>query len=219
MYTKGPNGTVAALQAGAVELLDAQMHAEQTIPCPNTSKTCGISLDQSSAGRTDFALCSSSDRNQQLCDFYAGWPAKKVKQAVSPAREDPFPYTTNDTWEVSPNENWLFKGGHLTRVGMDGNSSLVNPTNFVGDNGGNCNGQLSEAQPRRFLATCVGTHWYSDGMLDNIFGFSRSVLFDVTTKSIIGRFDGSAFISAALSPSGRKIAILKGQKVRLYDAP
>jgi hypothetical protein len=102
---------------------------------------------------------------------------------------------------------------------MDGNSSLVNPTNFVGDNGGNCNGQLSEAQPRRFLATCVGTHWYSDGMLDNIFGFSRSVLFDVTTKSIIGRFDGSAFISAALSPSGRKIAILKGQKVRLYDAP
>jgi hypothetical protein len=219
MYTRGPHGTVAALQDDAIELLDAQMHAEQTIPCPNSSKSCGISLDQSSAAGEDFALCSSSDQSQQLCDFYTGWPATKSGQKALPVREDPFTRVATNTWRVSPRENWLFKGGHLTRVDLDGSNSLVNPTNFVGDNGGSCNGQLSEASPRRFLATCVGTHWYSDGMFDNIFGFSHTVLFDVTTNRIIGRVDGSASIESALSPSGRKIAILKGEKTRLYDAP
>lgn len=56
-------------------------------------------------------------------------------------------------------------------------------------------------------------------MFDKIFGFSHTVLFDVTTNSIIGRIDGSAFIQSALSPSGGKIAIMKGEKIRLYDAP
>jgi hypothetical protein len=219
MYARGPHGTVAALQTGAIELLDAQMHAEQTIPCPNSSETCGISLDQSSAGSTDFALCSASDQNQQLCDFYAAWPATKVKQAASPVREDPYTHTAYNAWQVSPSEKWFFGGGHLESVKAGGSQSLVNPTDFVGANGGNCNGQLSETSPKRFLATCIGTHWYSDGMFDNIFGFSHTVLFDVTTYSIIGRVDGSAFIVSALSPSGRKIAILKGERVRLYDAP
>jgi hypothetical protein len=183
------------------------------------SRSCGISLDQSSAASADFALRSSSDQSQQFCDFYTGWPATKSRQTGLPVRVDPFTRAAANSWQVSPSENWLFKGGHLTRVSTDGNSSLVDPTNFVGDNGGNCSGQLSEESPRRFLATCVGTHWYSDGMFDNIFGFSRTLLFDVTTKSIIGRIDGSAFISAALSPSGRRIAFLKGEKVRPYDAP
>jgi hypothetical protein len=35
----------------------------------------------------------------------------------------------------------------------------------------------------------------------------------------IVRVDGSAFIESALSPSGQKVAILKGKKIRLYDAP
>jgi hypothetical protein len=39
MYTKGPHGTVAALQAGAIELLDAQMHTLQTIGVPTARKT------------------------------------------------------------------------------------------------------------------------------------------------------------------------------------
>ncbi len=219
MYTRGPHGTVAALQAGAIEFLDAQMHAEQTIPCPNGSKSCGITLDQSSAASEEFALCSSSDQSQQFCDFYSEWPAKKSRQVSLPVRIDPFTRVAANSWQVSPSENWLFKGGHLTRVNSDGSNSLVNPTDFVGDNGGGCRGQLSDALPRRFLATCVGTHWYSDGMFDNIFGFSHTVLFDVTTNSVIGKIDGSAFIESALSPSGRRVAILKGEKIRLYDAP
>lgn len=219
MFTKGPHGTVAALQDGSIELLDGNMHSVQTVHCPNSSRACGISLDQSSTSDADFALCSSSDQTQRVCDFYDGWPAKKVRQEAFSERIDPFTHAAANSWQVSPNENWLFKGGHLTRVGMDGRSSLVSPTDFVGSNGGSCGGQLSEAPPRRFLATCVGAHWYSDGMFDNIFGFSHAVLFDVTTGNIIGQVDGGAFISSALSPSGREIAILKGKKVRLYSAP
>lgn len=220
MYTKGPHGTVAALQTGEIDLLDAQLqHVEQTIPCPNSSKSCGINLAQSSAAREDFALCSSSDLSQQFCDFYTGWPPTESRQARLPVEIDPFSRSARNAWRVSPRENWLFKGGYLTRVDSDGSSSLVNPTNFVGNNGGGCNGQLSEASPRRFLVTCVGTHWYSDGMFDSIFGFSHTMLFDVTTNKIIGRVEGSAFIESALSPSGREIALLKGKKVRLYDAP
>jgi hypothetical protein len=219
LYTKGPHGTVAALQTGEISLLDAQMHTEQTIPCPNTSKTCGISVAQSSTVGSDFAVCSSSDQSQQICDFYAGWPATKVRQEVFPVRTDPFTHMANNEWRVSPSEKWSFDSGHLISIAGNGSRSLVNPTNYVGNDGGNCNGQLSEASPMRFLATCIGTHWYSDGMFDAIFGFSHTLLFDASTKSIIGRVDGSAFISSALSPSGRQIAILKGGKVRLYDAP
>jgi len=54
-------------------------------------------------------------------------------------------------------------------------------------------------------------------MFDAIFGFSRVVLFDVSTKTVIKRIDGPAYVSAALSPSGKRVAILKGGKVRLYE--
>jgi hypothetical protein len=134
-------------------------------------------------------------------------------------RENPFTHIASNEWQVLPGEKWFFKNGQLTSLTHNWRRSLVNPTDFIGNNGGHCDGQLSEAIPMRFLATCIGTHWYSDGDLNAIFGFSHTLLFDVSTKSIIGRVDGSAFISSALSPSGRQIAILKGGKVRLYDAP
>ncbi len=138
--------------------------------------------------------------------------AKKVREEEFAALMDPFTRASSSSWRVSQSENWLFKGGHLTRIGADGKSSLVSPTDFVGDQGGGCGGELSEELPRRFLATCVGTHWYSDGMFDSIFGFSHVVLFDVSTGNIIGQVDGSAYISSALSPSGREIAILKAKR-------
>lgn len=219
LYTRGPHGTVAQLQTGEINLLDAQMHAEQTIPCPKTSKTCGISVAQSPTIGSDFALCSSSDQSQEDCDFYTGRPATRVRQAAFPLGENPYTRLASNVWQVSPEEKWSFDKGRLASTKANGTRSLVDPTNFVGDNGGGCEGQLSEAPPQRFLATCVGTHWYSDGMFDGLFGFSRTLLFDVSTKSILGRVDGSAFISAALSPSGRKVAILKNGKVRLYDIP
>ncbi len=219
LYTKGPQGTVAAIQVGEIELLNDQMHSERTLPCPNKSKTCGINLDRSPARSTDFAVCSSLDQRTQLCDFYSGWPATRGRQEALPVREDPFTRTADGTWAVSSKESWTFKSGQLTRIEKNGSNSLVFPTNLVGENGGSCEGQLSEVLPRRFLATCVGTRWYSDGMFDSIFGFSHTVLFDVSTKDLVGRIDGGAFITSALSPSGRQIAILRGGKVRLYEAP
>ncbi len=81
MYTNGPHSTVAALQDGAIDLLDGMLHSVQTIPCPKDVKTCGISLDQSSAVNADFAVCSASDQTHQICNFYSGWrPRKFVKK-------------------------------------------------------------------------------------------------------------------------------------------
>lgn len=109
MYTKGPHGTVAAFQTGKVNLLDAQMRAEQTIPCPNNSNTCGITVALSSTIDSDFALCASFDRTQRICDFYTGWPATKARQASFPAGEDPFSRLPGNVWQASPNEKWLFE--------------------------------------------------------------------------------------------------------------
>ncbi len=219
LYPRGPHGTVAQLKKGEINLLDAQMHPEQKIPCPNASKTCGISVAQSTTIGSDFALCSSSDQSQEDCDFYTGRPATRVRQAAFPLGENPYTLLASNVWRVSPEEKWSFDNGRLASTKANGTRSLVDPTNFVGDNGGGCEGQLSEEPPQRFLVTCVGAHLYSDGMFDGLFGFSRTLLFDVSTRSILGRVDGGAFISAALSPSGRQIAILKNGKVRLYDVP
>ena len=90
MYTNGPHGTVAALQDGAIDLLDGTLHSVQTIPYPHDVTTCGISLDQSSAVNADFAVCSVSDQTHRVCDFYGGWPSKKVRQEAFASGMDPF---------------------------------------------------------------------------------------------------------------------------------
>ncbi|MGA7318517.1 MAG: hypothetical protein WBX22_31640 [Silvibacterium sp.] len=71
-FSKGPRGTIAALGSGEIELMDAQLHREQTITCPNGSKSCRISLAPSPALDSEFAVCSTVDRQQQVCDFYSG---------------------------------------------------------------------------------------------------------------------------------------------------
>jgi hypothetical protein len=218
-YTRGPHGTIAKLQTGEIKLLNAEMHVEQEIPCPKASERCGISVPLSPTTGSDFALCSYSGHGQQDCDFYAGSPAIRIRQAAFTLAENPYTGLTRIFWQVSPEERWFFDDGRVASVKTDGSRSLVNSTNFIGRNGGDCNGQLSEASPTRFLATCVGTHWYSDGIFDRLFGYSRILLFDVSARTLLGRVDESAFISASLSPSGRRIAILKTGKVRLYDVP
>jgi hypothetical protein len=54
-------------------------------------------------------------------------------------------------------------------------------------------------------------------MFDAIFGFSRVVLFEVSSGHLVMRIDGPAFTSAALSPYGKRVATLRGSKVRLYE--
>ena len=217
LFAKGPRGTIAAMRSGEIELLDVQLHHQQTLTWPNSPKSCGITLAPNSLLDSEFAVCSVEVPQQQVCDFYRGWPAVMFRRANSQP-EDPYSHLVDrHAWKVGINEIWFFSNGHLTRSEANKVSSPVSSEDFVGKDGGGCNGYLSEVEPRRFLAVCIGTHWYSDGMFDAIFGFSRVILFDVSSRSPIQRIDGPAYISAALSPSGKRVAILKGGKVRLYQ--
>ncbi len=219
---RGPRGTVAGLSWGKIELLDNQLRPIRTLDCPDGSHSCGITLAPSSAFDSEFALCSVKTA-QRTCDFYRDWPAVRISSATTAEAEDPYTHLVvggytgyNAQWRVGPDETWAFSDGVLKSSHTDGTSSPVSPEDFVGKNGGSCDGELSSAEPRRFLAVCAGTHWYSDGMFDSIFGFSRIVVFDVPSGRIVSRIDGPAYTSAALSPSGKLIAVLRGSKVRLY---
>jgi hypothetical protein len=219
---RGPRGTVAGYSSGKIELLDNQLRPMQSLDCPDGSKSCGITVAPSPASDSGFALCSVKDP-QRICDFYRDWPAVRVSSATIPEAEDPYTHLVvsgyrgyNAQWRVGPGENWAFSNGLLKSSHADGTSTLVSPEDFVGKNGGGCDGELSSAEPRRFLAVCTGTHWWSDGMFDSIFGFSRVVVFDVPSGRIISRIDGPEYTSASLSPSGKLIAVLRGSKVRLY---
>ncbi len=220
-FSRGPRGMIAGLRSGKIELLDDQLHPQQSLECPNSSKFCGISLVPRAGIDSEFAVCSSVADARQICDLYRGWPAIRVSSNTFSQTEVPYtPFITvpqNAAWHVSAGEIWFFSDGRLMRSEPDKVSSPVNPEDFVGKNGGNCEGALSDLEPRRFLALCTGTHWYSDGMFDAIFGFTRVVLFEAPSGCIIQRFDGPAYISAALSPSGKKVAILRSGRVLLYE--
>ena len=219
--SRGPRGTIAGVYPGKIDLLDTQLRLKQSLDCPNGPKGCWITLAPNSAFNSEFAVCSYADA-QQVCGFYRDWPAEKISSrttAISGA-EDPYThaaYIGHPSWQVGNGETWFFDNGLLTRAGVGKASSLVSSKDFAGKNGGHCEGQLSASEPLRFLAVCIGTHWYSDGMFDAIFGFSRVVLFDVPSGHQLVRINGPAFTSAAISPSGKRIAILRDSRVRLYE--
>ena len=219
--SRGPRGTIAGLAWGKIELLDTQLRLKQGLHCPNGLNSCGITLAPSSAFDSEFAVCSSADATQN-CEFYRGWPAEKVPSgttAISVA-ENPYTHAASvgeASWQVGNGETWYFNNGQLMRAGVGKASSLVSSEDFLGKDGGYCEGQLSASEPRRFLALCTGTHWSSDGTFDAIFGFSKVILFDVPSGHPVMRIDGPAVSSAALSPSGKRVAILRGSKVRLYE--
>lgn len=222
--SRGPRGTIAGVYPGKIELFDTQLHLKQSLDCPNGPKGCWITLAPDSAFNSEFAVCSLAGK-QQVCDFYRDWPAEKVSSGTTAisaisATENPYTHATDigpPSWQVGNGETWSFNNGLLKRAGVGKTSSPVSSEDFVGKNGGNCEGQLSASEPRRFLAVCTGTHWYSDGMLDAIFGFSRVVLFDVPSGHQVMRINGPAFTSAALSPSAKRVATLRDSKVRLYE--
>jgi hypothetical protein len=220
-FSRGPHGTIAGFGGEKIELLDTQLRLKQRLDCPDGSNACGITLAPSAAFNSDFALCSTVHA-QQVCDFYRDWPAEKVpsKTASTATPENPYTHDANfgrGPWQVGGGETWSFDNNfRLVRAGVGRSSSLVTTEDFVGKGGGNCDGELSTSGPRRFLVVCNGTHWYSDGMFDSIFGFSRVVLFDAPPGHQVMRIDGPAFTSAALSPSGKRVATIRGSKLRLY---
>jgi hypothetical protein len=71
-------------------------------------------------------------------------------------------------------------------------------------------------RPRRFLATCIGAHVFTDGDLDRIFGYSRIAPFDFASLRILARIDGRAYTCAARSPEDKLVAVLHDGKVSFY---
>jgi hypothetical protein len=74
--------------------------------------------------------------------------------------------------------------------------------------------------PTRFLTFCRGTNFYTDGDFDAWLGFTKIALLDVQTKRTLYELKDSFRVGdAALSPNGKFIAVIKGKKLRIYDAP
>jgi hypothetical protein len=224
---RGPSGTLLVGHDDEVDLMNSELQVLQTIRCPTEKRACGVF--PSPAGANDFALCSVSG-DVENCNFYRGLPSVQVTgdqpSFPVPSKISHSPFATlpetvkawnnRSEWKVSEDEVWYFdKDGILSGLNSNGSPSPVSTEKWTPTDS-NCTGDISATEPRRFLATCVGTHFYTDGDLDAIFGFSRIALFDVTSRRILARINGPAYTSAALSPSGKSFAVTHDRKVRLY---
>ena len=226
--TRGHIGTLLVHREHDVEILDSSLQTVQTLSCPSQQERCHVFLPPSTS-QTDFAICSMA-RTIGTCTFYAGRPATAIETVQLPGgfekrpyEEPTLPRLSSGAITLNPisvgRETWFFtQNDSLMAVLPDGTIGPVSNTHWVPD-GSYCHGEVSIAEPRRFLATCDGAYVYTDGDLDNLFGYSRIALFDVATRRIILHVSGRAYTSAALSPSGQLVAIAHGNKVRMYRIP
>lgn len=228
---RGTAGTVLVGHGNVIDLMDTELRTQQTITCSTEKAPCSLFTPPSSAD-SDFAVYSQT-ASFQNCNFYRGQPAARAPEQASsfpitngvahtPYKEVTLPDTIQTStynraaWRVSKSETWYFdKRGELTSLNVDGATSPVSTEQWTPKES-NCTGDPSTSEPRRFLAICVGTHFYTDGELDAIFGYSRIALFDVASRRILTRIDGAAYTFAASSPSGKLIAVTHDKKVRLY---
>ena len=212
--------------------MGADTGVHQTIQCP-TRVACDLYAPSANLPDSDFAICSEN-KPTETCDFYKGNPAKLLQGRttvvpmfkgifpVSPyqnvripeqTQSYPFPQTA---WPGSGSDLWYFDPqGVLTILKADRSTAPVTALPWTPKDSA-CTGELSSADPRRFLAICIGAHFYSDGDLDAIFGYSRIALFDVGSRDFLMRLDGPAYTSAFLSPSGKLIATVHLGRLRLY---
>jgi hypothetical protein len=231
--SRGPTGMVFVGYGNEVDLVRLDMSTQQAFKCPNEKTPCQAFVPRLPSGDSDFALCSQAI-TIETCNFYQGLPAIprpeettsfEIKNGItrSPYKEAtiPSPASPYDqlAWTVSESQTWYFDDeGTLAILKSSGFKIPVSIEHWT-PKGSSCTGDLSVSEPRRFLATCVGTHFYTDGDFDAIFGYSRIALFDVASRRIIARIDGPAYIYAVLSPAGKIIAVNHGSSVRLYRAP
>jgi hypothetical protein len=229
---RGPAGTLLVGRGDEVDVMDSALHRRQTIRCMTEKLPCAIFAPSLSSTDSDFAVCSRTE-SVETCKFYRGEPAVQTAEPAfsflishgiprSPYKQVSFPEKTQTSsferkgWEVGRSQVWYFdKDGILTRLSSNGSIEPVSAEHWA-PKGSNCDGDFSASQPKRFLATCVGAHFYTDGDLDAIFGYSRIALFDVASRHIVARIDGPAYTTAVLSPSGKLIAVTHSNKVHLY---
>lgn len=202
-----------------VSLVDWSLRVDQILECPPGTKACAIFVSPATTSGSDFALCSNV-APAEICDFYRGNPALRISEdrfslraiAANPYDQPP----ALRGWRVGQSETWYFDDhGRLAARDSKGGGRLVSSEHWTPDYS-DCTGELSAHAPHRFLAVCLGAHFYTDGALDNLFGYSRIALFDVASQSILAHINGPAYTWAALSPSGKLIAVLHGDRIRLY---
>jgi len=234
-FLPGPSGTLLIGDGSQADLLDKELRTKQSLKCPVENTACSIFTPLSHPSNSDFALCSYT-ASEENCAFYRGFPSEKVSErkldkppsnSITPndPYEEPAFSTTGlapphkrRAWRVGPSELWYFDDHQrLARMGSKGPMGPVSAEKWTPEYS-NCTGDLSASELRRFLATCVGAHIYTDGELDALFGYSRIALFDVASRQIVARIDGPAYTSAVLSPSGKLIAVEHMSKIRLYRA-
>ena len=230
-FSRGPAGTALVGHGATVDLVKPNLQVEQSIECPD-NKLCAIFPSPSGSSESDFALCSIVSPTEH-CDLYKGLPAARLAEQTmdlpSPKvviPKDPYLNVAHSdwlstlsnsykVWRISEKELWYFDyHGTLTNMIVGRSTTPVSSEQWTPKNS-YCTGEVSAHKPIRFLATCAGTHFYTDGDLDAIFGYSRIALFDVTSKQMLTRIDGPAFTFAALSPDGRKIAVIHNERVKI----
>jgi hypothetical protein len=227
---KVSNGALVAPPA-TVDILDGSLRTQQTLPCPKGEGYCRIVVPDQPDAKADFALCFDTPQVFD-CDLYRGNPASKVSEirTVDPpigSALGPFPITVlpgkplglrfdPKAWKVTQSDFWYFnEQSVLMRRDSSGSISPVSKEKWV-PNLSSCDGQLSASEPRRFFGFCSGAHFYTDGDLDAIFGFSRIAVFDVESREMLLRIDGPAYTTALMSPSGKTVAVAHGNTIRLY---
>lgn len=229
----GPSGSLLVAEGDVVSVLDNDLQVEQTLPCPVQNARCTIYRSNSATSDSDFAICSNA-KTKTDCVFYRGLPCQEVSESKiekPPSRKfvspDPYqemaisgmsvPPHQGGVWKVTPSELWYFDAVG-TPFAIDSNSvtTRISRENLLRDGGG-CRGELSGSEPRRFLAICGGVSFYTDGALDSLFAYTRVALFDVATRKLLARFSGGAKTAAALSRSGKLVAIAHKKEVRLYE--
>jgi hypothetical protein len=231
-FMRAANGALIVSHNSTIDILDTKLRVKQTLKCSTDVRGCAVFAPSLLPDNSDFALCSQA-AFIETCNFYRGQPATDIPQRAlsfpvsnriyrTPYKTEQLPDTikaswySRHPWKVSQLETWYFdKNGVLTSLNSTGTISAVSPERWTSTDG-SCAGELSISEPRRFLAFCNGTHFYTDGDLDSIFGYSRIALFDVSSRHILARIDGPAYTSAALSPNGQLISVLHGKKVHLY---
>jgi hypothetical protein len=227
---KGPEGTLLVNHAHSVDLMDRTLRTEQTIKCPEEKAVCWVFAPPVRTD-SDFAVCYKAERAQN-CIFYRGRLGAEIKEASfplsnessveSPYKVIPLPslvgFSPNAVWKVSESEFWYFnKDQVLTSTTSNAGTGTSTIADWKPPRDTACGGDLSASAPHRFLAVCTGSYFYTDGLLDSIFGYSRIELFDVNSHRSLTRIDGPADTSASLSPSGKIIAVVTHDgKLRLY---
>jgi hypothetical protein len=223
----GQLGVLLARQGKDVRILDSELRMRQTLECPLASLRCWVYTATPGLSDSDFALCSVN-KGEEDCAFYRGVPGEKMAEWTTDqtgfdgAPFNPYmlvPPATRpirQAYKVGESEFWDFDNRLkiLASVDAGGVSDVLSKQAWTGQYW--CTGSVSGSEPRRFLEACNGADVYTDGELDSLFGYSRIVLFDVTSRKMLVQIKGRSGASAAMSPSGKVIAVLRRGKIRLY---